>query len=192
MHAFNSTASSFIIFGKCNGDPLYLIFHVCMWSTTVCRSNKMRALLAQRCCQPLRWNTDLCTATNLEYSFCITVWRANTSFSIVLLNSALSNVVTCSHPCTAACNSLAMHSFSAINNRTLELVASTYALVALANEVGCFHTLDTITYSSNRPRHTWTFRVGTLCDCTTLCCDSSKDMLCISTSRLYSRIFVSP
>lgn len=122
----------------------------------------------------------------------MTASRDDTSSSITLLNFALTNVVTCSPPYFTACNSLTMRLFSTIKNRTLELVAFAYALVASTNVVLFFHTSDTITHSSNYTRDMWTSGLGTVHDCTTLWCDSSKDMLCISTSRFSSRIFVSP
>lgn len=119
MQAFNSAAFGFIIFGKWNGAPLYLIVHVFMWLIAVWRSDKMHALLAQRCYQPLRWTTDLCMVMNLEYNVCMTVSREDTSFSIACLNSTMEDALSCSPPCLASYNSLAMHSFSTIKNRTL-------------------------------------------------------------------------
>lgn len=192
MHAFNSTTFEFIIFGKWNGAPLYVIAHVCMWLIVVFIYDKIRALLAQHCCQPLRWTNDLHMVTNLEYNLHMTVSRYNTSSSIDLLNSSLVDVVTCSPHCLFACNSSTMFSFSTINNLTLELVALAYDLVASTNAYGCFFTSDMIIRSSNCAGDTWTSRVGTLRDCRTLCCDLSKDMLCISTSGLSSRIYMSP
>ena len=171
MHAFNSIAFGFIIFGNWNGAPLYLIIHLCIQSIAVCRFDKMWDLLAQRCYQPLRWTTDLCTGTNLEYKIYMIVLRDNTSSNISLFKSTMVDDVTCSPPYLAACNSLAMCSFSAIKNRTLELVDLTYVLVALANVVGFLCTSDTITHSSNCAGDMWTSKVGTLHDCTTLCCD---------------------
>ena len=152
----------------------------------------MCALLAHHYSQPLRWTTKLCTVTNLKYSFRMTVLGDDTSSNITLLNYALTNVVTYSFPCLVACSSLAMRSFSAIKNLTLELVASVYALVSSANAGRCLHTLNTNTRSPICTGDTWTSRVGTLRDCTTLCCDSSKDMLCIFAYGLSSRILVSP
>lgn len=55
-------------------------------------------------------------------------------------------------------------------------MASTYALVASTNVARYLHTLDMIAHSSNYIRDLWTFEVDTLCNCTTLCCDSSNDM----------------
>lgn len=155
-------------------------------------SIKMCALLAQRCFQALRWTIDLCTMTNLKYSFCMIVSRDDAPSSIAFFNSALVDVVACSSPYLAACNSLGMRSFSAIKNITLELVASAYAFVASAITAGCLCTLDTITRSRKRVGDAWTSGVGTLRDYTTLCCDSSKDMLCTSASGLSSRISLSP
>lgn len=151
----------------------------------------MCALLTQRYYQLLRWTTNLCTVMNLEYNICMTASRDNTSFSISLLNSALVGVVNYSPPCLVACNSLSMLLFSAIKNQTLKLVALVYALVSLTNVAGCLHTSYTITRSSNYIGDMWASGVGTMCDCTTLCCDLSKDMLCISASILSSRIFLS-
>lgn len=130
--------------------------------------------------------------SNLEYNIHMTVSRDNTSYYIALLNSAWVDNVICSPPFLSTCNSLAILSFFAIKSETLELVALTYALVASGNGAGFLRTWDTITHYSNCTGDMWTSRVGTLRDCTTLCCDSSKDMLCISASGLYSRISVSP
>lgn len=149
----------------------------------------MCAFLAQGCWQPLRWTTYFCMVMNLEYNIHMIILRDDTCSSITLFNFALEYDVTCSPPYLAACNSLAIRSFLAIKNLTLEMVASEYDFVASANAVGCLHTLDTITHSSNCPGDMWTSGVGTFRDCTTLCCNSLKDMLCISTSRLSSRIF---
>ena len=153
---------------------------------------KMCNLLEQCCFQPLRWTTDLCTVRNLKYNFRMTVSRDDTSSTIDPLKSTLVDDVTFSPPCFAACSSLAMHSFSTIQNLTLKLVSSTYSLVASTNTTQCMHTSYIIIGSSNYPGDTWTFAVGTLRDCTTFFCGSSKDMLCISTSELSSRILVSP
>lgn len=84
-----------------------------------------------------------------------------TSSNIVLFNSSLVDDVTCSPPFLATCNSLAILSFSAIKNHTLELVASTYALVASANAARFLCTSNTITHSTNCVGYVWTFGVGT-------------------------------
>ena len=84
---------------------------------------------------------------NLDYNFCVTSSRDDTSSSIALLNSTLVDAMTFTSPYLATCNSLSIYSFSDIKNLTLELVASTYALVTLANASGCMHTLDMITRS---------------------------------------------
>ena len=130
--------------------------------------------------------------TNMEYNICMTLERDNTSSSITLFNSALADAVTYYPPYFATCSSLPICSFSTTKNLTLELVALAYALVASSNVARCFHTSDTITHSSNCVGGIWTSEVGTLHDYTIFCCDSSKDILCISTSRLSSRVFVSP
>lgn len=165
--------------------------HVCMLSTTVCRFDKMHALLAQHCCRPLRWTTNLCIVPNMKYNIHMTILRDDTSSSIALFNSTLVDDVTYSPPYLATCNPFSTYSFSTIKNRTLELVTSTYAMVSLANAYGCLRTSNMITHSSICAGDMWTSRVGTLHDFATLCCDLSKDMLCISTSRLSSWIFVS-
>jgi len=192
MCAFISTALGFIILGKCNEAPLYLIVHVCMWSTTACKFNKIRALLAHCCCQPLRWTTALCMVPNLEHNAHMAVLRDDTSSSITFFNYSRVDVVTSSLPCLVVCNSLAIRSFSVIKKRTLELVASAYALVALANAIGFFFTSDTITHSLNCAGDVWSSGVDTLRDCKTLWCDSSNDILCIYSSRLSPRFSVSP
>lgn len=121
----------------------------------------------------------------------MTVLRDDTSSSITFLKYSLVDVVTYSRPYLADCNSLAMRSFSAIKILMLELVALTYALLASTNVIRCLHTSYMITHSSNCTRDTWTSGIGTLRDYTTLCCDSSKDMLFISSSELTSRISIS-
>jgi len=138
----------------------------------------MCAPLAQCYCQLLRWTTNLCMVTNLKCSLCMIVSRDNTSSSITFFNSTLADIVTFSYTYLDACNSLGMHCFSTIKNHTLKLVALTYAFEALANAVGFLRTSDTITHSSNCAGDKWTSKVGTLCESTTLCYDSSKDMLC--------------
>lgn len=152
----------------------------------------MHALLAQHYCQSLRWTSDLCTVTKLKYIFRMIVSTNNTSSSVTFFNFALVDLVAFSSPSLVACISLAMLSFSAIKNLTFEVVASAYALVASANAVGCLCTSDMFTHSSKYEGDAWTSRLDTLYDFTTLCCDSSKDMLCTSSSGLSSRIPVSP
>jgi len=66
----------------------------------------------------------------------LTISRDNTSSNIAFLNFALVDAVTYSPPYLVISNSLAMRSFSAIKNLTLELVALAYAFVASANVVG--------------------------------------------------------
>lgn len=67
------------------------------------------------------------------------VSRDDTSSSITFFNSAQVDVVTSSPPYVAIYKS-AIHSFSAIKKRTLELVALTYTMVASANFVdACAH-----------------------------------------------------
>lgn len=75
------------------------------------------------------------------------VSRDGTSSSITFFNSSWVDAITCSPPYLVVCNSLSIGAFSVMKKQTLELVASTYPLVALANVVGCFHMLDTITNS---------------------------------------------
>lgn len=111
----------------------------------------------------------------MEYNARMTVLRDKTSSNIAF-NYALANATTNSPPCLAVCSSLAIRSFSAIRKRTLELVASTYYLVASASAAKCLCTLDTITHSSNYARDVWSSGVDTLRDCTTLCWDSSNEM----------------
>lgn len=152
----------------------------------------MCAFLAQHFYQLLRWKTTLYIVMNLEYNICMTVLMDNTSSSITLLNFSLADDVTYSHPCLTSCNSLAMRSFYAIKNQKIEMVALTYSLVALANVFGCLCTSDMTTHSSNYAGDVWMSGVHTLCNYITMCCDSSKSMLCISASGLSSRMSVSP
>ena len=107
-------------------------------------------------------------------------------------NSSRANVVTSSVHCLVVYKSLAIRSFSAIKKRTLELVALAYALVALANAAGCLRTSYMIPPSSNYIGYVCTSGVDTLRNFTTLCCDSSNHMLCISSFGLSPRILVSP
>lgn len=172
MCAFNSIALGFINFSKCNGAPLYLIVHVCMWSTTVWKFDKIHALLEHHYRQSYRWTTTLCTVPNLEYNAWMTIWRDDTSSIITFFNFAWVDVVTSSPPYLPSYNSLAIHSFFTIKKRTLELVSSIYALVASSNAARCLHMLDTITHSSKFVIDVWSSRVDTLRDFTTLCCAS--------------------
>ena len=135
--------------------------------------------------------TALCMVPNLEYNACIIVWRGNTSSSIAFFSSAWEDIVTKSPPCLATCSSFAIHSFSAMRKWTLELVASTYTLVALAKAAGCLCTSVTITCSLTCARDVWSSGVGILWDYTTLWWDSSKEM-CISTSGWPPRSSVPP
>lgn len=156
--------------------------------------DKIRALLAHRCCQPLRWKTTLCTVSNLEYNTYMTFSRDYTSSSITFFNFAQENDVTSSPPCLFIRNSLAICSFSAIKKWTLELVDSAYALVASANATRCLHTshMIMITHSSNYAGDVLSSEVDTPHDCTTLYCDSLNHILSISPSGLSLRISVSP
>ncbi len=183
MHAF-------IILGNWNGASLYLIVHVCMWSIAVFRFNNMSALLAQRYCQWLRWTYDLCTVKNIEYNICMTILRDDTSSSITLLNSSWADVVTYSPPLLYAYNSHALVLSSQESNSRASGFVIWFGSI---DQPGWMSThIDMITFSSNNMGDTWSSGVGTLSECTTLCCDSSKYMLCISTFGLSSRIFVSP
>ena len=129
---------------------------------------------------------------NLEYNACMTVTRDNTSSSIVFFNSARADVVTNSPPYLAICSSLAIHLFSTMRKWTLKIVASSYALVVSANAIGCLRTSDMITRSSNCIEDVWYYEVDIIRDYTTLCWDSSNEMLSISPSSWSPRIFVSP
>ena len=128
----------------------------------------------------------------MEYKIRRIVSRDDTLFSISLFNLDLMDVVICSPPRLAICNSLSIRSFSSIKKKTLELVALAYALVALDNANRCLRMLDMITHSSNCIGDAWTSGVVTLRDYTTLFCDSLNEILCISTSGLSSRISISP
>ena len=108
------------------------------------------------------------------------VSRDDSSSNITLFNSALADDVTYSPLYLVAYYSLAICSFSSIKNITLELVALTYAFVALSNVVGCLCTSDMITRSSNHARDMWTSRVGTLRDYTTLCVVTCRKICCAS------------
>ena len=105
--------------------------------------DKICALLAHRCYQPLRWKISLCMVPNLEYNARMTMLMDNTSSSIAFFNSTWENVVTRSPHFLVVRNSLSICAFSTIMKQTLELVASAYALVASTNVVGCLRTLDT-------------------------------------------------
>jgi len=133
MHAFSSTILRFIILGKCNRAPLYLIVHVFMWSTIVCKFHNICALLAHHYCQSLRWTTALCMVPNLEYNSHMTVSSDDNSSSITFFNSSRVDAITNYPSFLATCNSLAIRSF--YKKQTLELVALTYALVVLTNVV---------------------------------------------------------
>lgn len=51
MRDLSLTTLGFIILGKCNWDPLYLISHVFMSLKTTCKFDKVCALLSHCCCQ---------------------------------------------------------------------------------------------------------------------------------------------
>lgn len=140
----------------------------------------------------MRWTTALCTVPNLEYDAYITMSRDNTSSSIAFISSAWKDAVTRSPPDLAIYSSFSILSFLTIRKWTLEIVASTYTLVALAKATGCFHTSIMITCSSTCVGDVWSSKVDTLRDCTTLCCDSSNEMLCIYPSGWLLRILVPP
>lgn len=164
----------------------------CMLSTTTCMFFKMCALLTHRCCHPWRWMTTWWTVPNLEYNARITVSRDNTSSSISFFSSSRVDIVTKSPPCLATCSFFSIRSFLAMRKRTLELVASTYTLVALAKVARSVCTSITITCSSTCVGDVWSSGVGTLWDYTNLWWDSSKDMLCTSASGWPPRISVPP
>jgi len=73
----------------------------------------------------------------------------------------------------------------------LELVPLAYTSVASAKAARCLCTSVMITHSSTCAGDVWSFRVGTLWDCTTLWWDSWKEM-CISTYGWPPRISVPP
>lgn len=79
IHAFSLTSMGFIILGKCNGAPMYHIVNFFMYSTTVCKFDKVHALLAHRYCQLFRWTTTLCKVQKLEYNTHMIISRDNTS-----------------------------------------------------------------------------------------------------------------
>ncbi len=153
-----------------------------MLSTTACMFFKMHSLLAHHCFHPWRWTTAWCMVPNLEYNAHITISRDNTSSSICFFSSARADIFTKSPPCLATYSSFAIRSFSAMRKLTVELVASTYNLVASTKATGCLHMSDTITHSSTCAGHVWSSGVNTLRDCTTLCWDLLNEMLCISPS----------
>lgn len=112
--------------------------------------------------------------------------------SIAFFSSSQVDVVTNSPLCLAVYSFLAIRSSSSIRKRTLKLVALTYTLVASSKAARCLHMSKMITHSLTFVWYVWSSRVDTLRYCTTLCWDSSNEMLGISPSGWSPRILVPP